>query len=174
MKRVARVADTLQVRQVSVERQLPGILDQDIGVTHDRRRRPRKRPLGGVLEAVRQRRAAVRARLGLEDPLPVQFIHYLRDLLHFDLGTSFTTGQSVASDLWDRLPATLELGFVGLALGIAVVGGEPRQVVGGAGGLLGGDRVRPALSRSDARGDAAPACPHTVNFREQRNVPVPK
>jgi len=26
----------------------------------------------------------------------------------------------VASDLWDRLPATLELGLIGLALGIAV------------------------------------------------------
>ena len=65
-------------------------------------------------------RAEIRAKLGLADPLPLQFIHYLRDLLSFDLGTSFTTGQSVASDLWDRLPATLELGLIGLALGIAV------------------------------------------------------
>ena len=65
-------------------------------------------------------RAEIRARLGLADPLPLQFIHYLGDLLRFDLGTSFTTGQSVASDLWDRLPATLELGLIGLALGIAV------------------------------------------------------
>ena len=60
-------------------------------------------------------RAAIRAKLGLADPLPLQFIHYLRDLLSFDLGTSFTTGQSVASDLWDRLPATLELGPTGPA-----------------------------------------------------------
>ena len=56
-------------------------------------------------------RAEIRAKLGLADPLPLQFIHYLWDLLRLDLGTSFTTGQSVASDLWDRLPATLELGL---------------------------------------------------------------
>jgi ABC-type dipeptide/oligopeptide/nickel transport system permease component len=72
-------------------------------------------------------RAAIRARLGLADPLPIQFLHYLGDLLHFDLGTSFTTNQPVASDLWDRLPATLELGLVGLALGIAV--GIPLGVI---------------------------------------------
>ena len=71
-------------------------------------------------EATDQLRAEIRAKLGLADPLPLQFLHYLVNLLHFDLGTSFTTGQSVASDLWDRLPATLELGMVGLALGIAV------------------------------------------------------
>ena len=64
-------------------------------------------------------RAEIRARLGLADPLPVQFANYLWALVRFDFGISFTTGQSVASDLWDRLPATLELGFVGLGLGIA-------------------------------------------------------
>jgi ABC-type dipeptide/oligopeptide/nickel transport system permease component len=71
-------------------------------------------------EATDALRAQIRARLGLADPLPVQYVKYLWDLLRFDLGTSFTTGQSVASDLWDRLPATLELGLIGLGLGIAV------------------------------------------------------
>ena len=71
-------------------------------------------------EATDALRAEIRAKLGLADPLPLQFVHYLGALLRFDLGISFTTGQSVASDLWDRLPATLELGFVGLTLGIAV------------------------------------------------------
>jgi ABC-type dipeptide/oligopeptide/nickel transport system permease component len=64
-------------------------------------------------EATDALRAQIRAQLGLADPLPVQYFHYLADLLHFNLGTSFTTGQSVASDLSDRLPATLELGLVG-------------------------------------------------------------
>jgi peptide/nickel transport system permease protein len=72
-------------------------------------------------------RAAIRARLGLADPLPIQFLHYLGALLRFDLGTSFTTNQPVAADLMDRLPATLELGLVGLALGIAF--GIPLGVV---------------------------------------------
>ena len=70
-------------------------------------------------EATDALREQIRAQLGLADPLPVQFLHYLSDLLHFDLGMSFTTGRSVGADLWDRLPATLELGMVGLVLGIA-------------------------------------------------------
>jgi peptide/nickel transport system permease protein len=78
-------------------------------------------------EATDALRAAIRAKLGLADPLPVQFLRYLGALLHFDLGTSFTTNQPVASDLWDRLPATLELGLIGLALGIAV--GIPLGVI---------------------------------------------
>jgi ABC-type dipeptide/oligopeptide/nickel transport system permease component len=78
-------------------------------------------------EATDALRAQIRARLGLADPLPQQYIHYLLDLLRFDLGISFTTGQSVASDLWDRLPATLELGLIGLGLGIAV--GIPLGVI---------------------------------------------
>src|SRR5579871_565397 len=53
-------------------------------------------------------RAQIRAELGLADPLPVQYVHYLANLAHFDLGVSFTTGRSVAQDLSDRLPATLE------------------------------------------------------------------
>ena len=69
-------------------------------------------------EATDALRAQIRARLGLADPLPLQYANYLWDLLRFDLGISFTTGQSVASDLWDRLPATLELGLTGLSLGI--------------------------------------------------------
>ena len=78
-------------------------------------------------EATDALRAQIRAQLGLADPLPVQYFHYLADLLRFNLGTSFTTGQSVASDLSDRLPATLELGLVGLTLGIVV--GIPLGVI---------------------------------------------
>lgn len=78
-------------------------------------------------EATDALRAQIRVQLGLADPLPVQYFHYLADLLRFNLGTSFTTGQSVASDLSDRLPATLELGLVGLTLGIMV--GIPLGVI---------------------------------------------
>ncbi len=81
-------------------------------------------------EATDALRAQIRAQLGLADPLPIQYIHYLRTLLHLDLGTSFTTGQSVGADLWDRLPATLELGLVGLTFGIAA--GIPLGVLAAA------------------------------------------
>lgn len=69
-------------------------------------------------EATDALRAQIRAQLGLADPLAVQYVRYLSDLLHGDFGTSFTTGQSVWSDLRDRLPATLELGVTGLAIGL--------------------------------------------------------
>lgn len=78
-------------------------------------------------EATDELRAQIKAQLGLGDPLPFQYLHYLADLLRFDLGTSFSTGQKVGADLWDRLPATLELGLAGLVLGIVL--GVPLGVV---------------------------------------------
>ncbi|HEY0185281.1 MAG TPA: ABC transporter permease, partial [Rhodopila sp.] len=69
-------------------------------------------------EATDALRAQIRAQLGLADPLPVQYLHYLSDLMHLNLGTSFSTGEDVASELWVRFPATLELGCVGLTFGI--------------------------------------------------------
>jgi ABC-type dipeptide/oligopeptide/nickel transport system permease component len=41
--------------------------------------------------------AEVRAKLGLDQSLPVQFLHYLGDLAHGNLGNSLTTGQPVVS-----------------------------------------------------------------------------
>jgi ABC-type dipeptide/oligopeptide/nickel transport system permease component len=51
--------------------------------------------------------ASVRASLGLDRPLPEQFLHYVLDLLHGNLGNSLTTGQPVLVDLAQRLPASL-------------------------------------------------------------------
>ena len=62
----------------------------------------------------------VRARLGLDRGLAVQFLYYLRDLSRLDLGKSLTTGQPVGRDLVARLPASLELTLTGLLLAIAV------------------------------------------------------
>ena len=63
-------------------------------------------------------RAQIRIRLGLADPLWIQYVHYIGALLRGDLGMSFSTNRPVLIDLWDRLPATLELGFTGLTIGI--------------------------------------------------------
>jgi peptide/nickel transport system permease protein len=81
-------------------------------------------------EATDALRAQIRAQLGLADPLWVQYGRYLYDLLHLNFGMSFTTGQNVGADLWDRLPATLELGFVGLVFGI--LAGVPLGVLAAA------------------------------------------
>ena len=63
--------------------------------------------------------AAVRAKLGLDLPLWQQFLLYVQQLFHGDLGQSISTGQPVAADLWQRLPASLELTLV--AFGIALL-----------------------------------------------------
>src|SRR5262249_42911096 len=50
----------------------------------------------------------VRKQLGLDKSLPEQFIRYVTDLAHGDLGKSLTTGQSVTADIAARLPASAE------------------------------------------------------------------
>ncbi len=64
--------------------------------------------------------AEIRAELGLDQPLPVQFVYYVGDLLQGDLGQSISTGQPVAADLAQRLPASLELTLTALLLSCAV------------------------------------------------------
>lgn len=59
----------------------------------------------------------VRHQLGLDRPLPVQFWHYLTNLVHGDLGTASATGQPVLQDLFSTFPATLELATLALILG---------------------------------------------------------
>jgi ABC-type dipeptide/oligopeptide/nickel transport system permease component len=67
-------------------------------------------------EAVEQ----IREKLGLDQPLIIQFFAYLGDLARGDLGTSLTTGQPVLAEIATRLPASAELTLVGLLLSIAV------------------------------------------------------
>jgi peptide/nickel transport system permease protein len=67
-------------------------------------------------EAVEQ----VRVKLGLDKPLIVQFGRYLNDLVHGDLGSSLTTGQSVATEIKARLPASAELTLLGLIVSVIV------------------------------------------------------
>lgn len=75
-------------------------------------------------DADEETRNVVRARLGLDLSIPQQYLKYLGQLLHGDLGTSFSTGQPVSDDLLRKLPATLELAIYAIAggalLGIAV------------------------------------------------------
>jgi peptide/nickel transport system permease protein len=62
----------------------------------------------------------VRVKLGLDKPLIVQFGHYVVDLVHGNLGTSLTTGQPVATELHNRLPASAELTLLGLIVSIVI------------------------------------------------------
>lgn len=74
--------------------------------------------------------AAARARLGLDRPLPEQYVRYLASLLRGDFGDSFKTRRSVRADLGIFLPATLELVICAYALAVLV--GIPAGVLAGA------------------------------------------
>lgn len=64
--------------------------------------------------------AQIRAAMGLDKPLPLQFFNYLRDLATGDLGQSLSTGQPVLTELARRLPASLELTLSALLLSCLV------------------------------------------------------
>jgi len=54
----------------------------------------------------------MRERLHLDEPILVQYFHYIRDLFRGDLGTSLFTNRPVTTDIAEFLPATLELVFL--------------------------------------------------------------
>ena len=64
--------------------------------------------------------AEVRTALGLDKPLPQQFLTYLGQLAQGDLGQSVSTGQPVVTELAKRLPASLELTLFALILACSV------------------------------------------------------
>lgn len=62
----------------------------------------------------------VRVQLGLDKPLIEQFFRYVADLSRGELGTSLTTGQPVLNELLTRLPASIEMVLLALALACAI------------------------------------------------------
>ena len=75
-----------------------------------------------------EREAAIRA-LGLDRSLVAQYGTFLVNALHGDFGRSFVFNQPAISLIFQRLPATLELAFVALA--IALVLGIPLGLIAG-------------------------------------------
>jgi peptide/nickel transport system permease protein len=63
---------------------------------------------------------AMRELLGLDEPLPTQYVRYLDNLLHGDLGFSIVTRQPVSQELGRRIPATLELVVVSFAIYLVI------------------------------------------------------
>ena len=62
--------------------------------------------------------AHIRATYGLDVPLLQQYLRYMSDLLHGDLGISFMTRRPVTQDLRTYFPATIELTVLALILGV--------------------------------------------------------
>ncbi|MGZ3291620.1 MAG: ABC transporter permease [Xanthobacteraceae bacterium] len=67
-------------------------------------------------EAIQQ----IRVKLGLDKPLYIQFVRYVDDLAHRDLGNSLTTGQPVGQEIKTRLPASAELTLLGLIVSVVI------------------------------------------------------
>ena len=62
--------------------------------------------------------AAIRKDLGLDQPLPVQYVAWLSRAVQGDLGRSFQNKQRVSEAILERLPATFELGLAALLISI--------------------------------------------------------
>ncbi|APX94779.1 ABC transporter permease [Halomonas sp. 1513] len=77
-------------------------------------------------EATEADRAALRARLGLDQPLPIQFFQFIANAAQFEFGISYRSARPVTDMIVERLPATLELAIIsaifavvmGIVLGI--------------------------------------------------------
>ena len=67
-----------------------------------------------------EERDAIRAQLGLDQPLPAQFVDYVGDVLHGDLGISLRTKRPITDDLRLYLPTTLELVILSILLALAL------------------------------------------------------
>ena len=76
-----------------------------------------------------EQRAELRERLGLNDPIPIQFARYVGNALQGQFGLSYRMGKPVNELIVKRLPATIELVFVSAVIALLV--GVPMGVYTG-------------------------------------------
>ena len=73
-----------------------------------------------------EERAELRTKLGLNDPAPIQFLHFIGNAIQGKFGLSYRTSEPVGRLILERMPATLELSlcaavfalFVGVPMGV--------------------------------------------------------
>jgi len=70
----------------------------------------------------------LRTRLGLDRPLPAQYLQFIRGVVQGDFGTSFRYGTPVFQEIAQRLPNTLQLALA--AMSVAIVIAIPLGVLG--------------------------------------------
>lgn len=94
-------------------------------------------------EAPPEAQRALRAELGLDRPLPIQYLDWLGRALRGDLGRSFFTKEPVMQAVLPRLAPTIELSLLGLLFSLAIAlplgtisALKPRSPVDFAAGLL--------------------------------------
>jgi peptide/nickel transport system permease protein len=95
--------------------------------------------------------ARIRANLGLDRPLYVQYATWLWGILHLDFGRSLIDGSTVTSHIFDRLPNTLELTSTAILLGVLV-----SIPLGVAGAMRRGSKLDHAMTVLSVGGFAVP------------------
>jgi ABC-type dipeptide/oligopeptide/nickel transport system permease component len=74
----------------------------------------------GNQQTTQEEIAKLRAELGLDKPLYVQFIHFMKGLATFDLGMSFEQRIPVSQVILPRLPATIELSILSIIVALLI------------------------------------------------------
>jgi peptide/nickel transport system permease protein len=95
--------------------------------------------------------ARIRANLGLDRPLYVQYATWLWGILHLDFGRSLIDGSTVTSHIFERLPNTLELTSTAILLGVLV-----SIPMGVAGAVRRGSKLDHAMTVLSVGGFAVP------------------
>ena len=62
----------------------------------------------------------IRAKWGLDDPVPIQYLKFLRNAVRGDLGISYRTDRDVTTSILERVPATAKLALAALVLAILI------------------------------------------------------
>lgn len=62
----------------------------------------------------------LRRELGLDKPIPIQYVEWIGGVLRFDMGKSMWTGRDIAGEIRDRYPVTLQLALMAIVLSIMV------------------------------------------------------
>ncbi|MER8434838.1 ABC transporter permease, partial [Mesorhizobium caraganae] len=88
--------------------------------------------------------AGIREKLGLNDPMPVQFFHWVRDMLSGDFGTSIFAGRPVLELISQRLEPTICLSILTMILSVTVGVSFGILAAWRAGGLV--DRILTAFA----------------------------
>jgi peptide/nickel transport system permease protein len=72
------------------------------------------------MDATPEAIAAIRAKLGTDQPLAAQFVQWLWNVVRFDFGTSLISGQPVTKLVFQRFPLTLSLAILGILISILI------------------------------------------------------
>jgi len=72
------------------------------------------------LEATDEQVAVLRDEMGLNDPLIIQYVHYIFNLIRGDMGNSYKTGLPVITEIMDKFPNTMQIVIPGLILAIFI------------------------------------------------------